>query len=50
MKVEPFRLLLSFLLAVLIAGTGHILGLPPVDSFLLAVSGAVIISRLATLR
>ena len=50
MKVEPFRLLLTFLLAVLIGSAGHILGLPAIASLLLAVSGAVIMSRLATLR
>jgi hypothetical protein len=50
MKVELFRLLLTFLLAVLFGSAGHFLGLPATASLLLAVSGAIIISRLATLR
>jgi hypothetical protein len=50
MKVEPFRLVLNFFLAVLIGSAGHYLRLPVTAALLLAVGGAVVISRLATIR
>jgi hypothetical protein len=50
MKAEPFRLLLAFCLALLIGSAGHFMGLPALAALLLAVGGAIIISRLATIR